>query len=53
MTLEGAPLSSSLVTISFSSDGAGTRLELTEQGAYFDGDIAGREEGTRALLDEL
>lgn len=53
MTLEGAPLSSSLVTISFKSDGTGTRLELTEQGAYFDGNIAGREEGTRALLDEV
>lgn len=53
MTLEGTPLSSSLVTISFNSDGAGTRLELTEQGAYFDGDIAGREAGTRALLDEV
>lgn len=53
MTLEGTPLSSSLVTISFNPDGTGTRLELTEQGAYFDGNITGREEGTRALLDEV
>lgn len=53
MTMADAPLSSSLVTISFHSDGTGTRLELTEQGAYFDGNIAGREEGTRALLDEV
>lgn len=53
MTLEGAPLSSSLVTITFNPDGAGTRLELTEQGAYFDGGIEGREGGTRALLDEV
>jgi len=53
MTLGGAALSSSLVTITFRSDGAGTCLTLTEQGAYFDGDISGREEGTRALLDEV
>lgn len=53
MTLENAPLSSSLVTIVFKPDGSGTRLELTEQGAYFDGNIAGRKEGTRALLDEV
>lgn len=53
MTLGGAALSSSLVTISFRSDGTGTWLTLTEQGAYFDGDISGREEGTRALLDEV
>jgi len=53
MTLEGGPLSSSLVTITFHPDSAGTRLELTEQGAYFDGNIAGREEGTIALLDEV
>lgn len=53
MTLGGAALSSSLVTISLRSDGTGTWLTLTEQGAYFDGDISGREEGTRALLDEV
>lgn len=53
MTLEGAPLSSSLVTISFKPDSRGTRLVLTEQGAYFDGNFAGREEGTRALLDKV
>lgn len=53
MTLQGAPLSSSLVTISLRPAGSGTHLQLTEQGAYFDGNIAGREEGTRALLDEV
>lgn len=53
MTMEGAPLSSSLVTISVKPDSGGTCLELTEQGAYFDGNIAGREEGTRALLNEV
>lgn len=53
MTLAEAPLSSSLVTITFTPESGGTRLELTEQGVYFDGNIAGREEGTRALLDEV
>lgn len=53
MTLGGAALSSSLVTITFRSDGTGTCLTLTEQSAYFDGDISGREEGTRALLGEV
>lgn len=53
MTLADGPLSSSLVTITFTPEGGGTRLELTEQGAYFDGNIVGREEGTRALLDEV
>ena len=53
MTLANAPLSSSLVTISFNLDGTGTRLELTEQGAHLDGNVVGREEGTRVLLDEV
>lgn len=53
MTLEGAALSSSLVTITLRPDGTGTCLTLTEQGAYFDGDVGGREEGTRALLEEV
>ena len=37
------------------SDGAGTLLTFTEQGAFFDGleDPAGREHGTGALLDRL
>ena len=35
--------------------GAGTRLIFTEQAAFLDGynDLAGREEGTRAALDNL
>jgi uncharacterized protein YndB with AHSA1/START domain len=53
MTMAEAPLSSSLVTITLTAEGGGTHLMLTEQGAYFDGNTAGREEGTRALLDEL
>jgi hypothetical protein len=51
MTLGGAALSSSLVTITFRSDGTDTSLTLTEQGACFDGDISGREDRTRALLN--
>jgi uncharacterized protein YndB with AHSA1/START domain len=53
MTIDGNPLSSSLSTVEFFDDGDGTRLLFTEQGAYHDGDVAGREAGTRGLLDGL
>ena len=53
MTLGGAPLSSSLATVEFRAEGEGTRLVFTEQGAYLDGNVAGREEGTRLLLESL
>ncbi|KTE31752.1 MULTISPECIES: SRPBCC family protein [unclassified Sphingopyxis] len=53
MTMGGAPLSSSLSTVEFFDEGAGTRLVLTEQGAYHDGNVAGREEGTRELFEAL
>lgn len=53
MTAGGTPLSSSLTTAEFHDDGAGTRLLLTEQGAYHSDDVAGREEGTRGLLEAL
>jgi len=55
MTIAGEPLSVSLMTIELRPEGAGTRLVLTEQGAYF-GDaegVAGREQGTRELLEAL
>jgi uncharacterized protein YndB with AHSA1/START domain len=55
MTMGGAPMSVSLLTIELIAEGAGTRLVLTEQGAYF-GDPAGakgREEGMRELLEVL
>lgn len=55
MTIGGEPLSVSLMTIELIPEGSGTRLVLTEQGAYF-GDaegVAGREEGTRQLLESL
>ena len=53
MTLGGAPLSSSLATVEFRPEGKGTRLVFTEQGAYLDGNVAGREEGTREMLETL
>ena len=53
MTLGGAPLSSSLATVEFRAEGKGTRLVFTEQGAYLDGNVAGREEGTREMLESL
>jgi uncharacterized protein YndB with AHSA1/START domain len=48
-------LSSSLQTIEFFETSAGTRLVLTEHGAYFDGNDnpGAREEGTRGLLEQL
>jgi uncharacterized protein YndB with AHSA1/START domain len=57
MTLDGAPMSSSLATIELKPDGDGTHLTLTEYGVYFDGfreDAAqGREHGTNWLMDKL
>jgi uncharacterized protein YndB with AHSA1/START domain len=53
MTIDGRPLSSSLATVEFRAEGAGTRLVFTEQGAYHDGFADNREEGTRLLLDAL
>ncbi|RWB51287.1 SRPBCC family protein [Mesorhizobium sp.] len=48
-------VSVSLATIEFIAEGKGTRLILTEQGAFFDGhDKPGtREHGTGELLDAL
>jgi uncharacterized protein YndB with AHSA1/START domain len=57
MHVDEKRISVSLATIEFESvGGGGTRLILTEQGAYLDGGFdghAGREEGTRGLLDNL
>ena len=49
-------ISVSLATIEFEPSGKGTKLILTEQGAYVDGGIDGhasREQGTRGLVDNL
>lgn len=55
MYLDDARISVSVATIEFRPAGAGTRLVLTEQGAFLDGfdNPALREEGTRGLLDAL
>lgn len=48
-------ISVSLATIEFKPDGQGTRLMMTEQGAFLDGydDAGSREHGTRWLLENL
>jgi uncharacterized protein YndB with AHSA1/START domain len=61
MTMNGQRISVSVATLEFypgspdGRDGSGTRLILTEQGAYLDGleTCAQREEGTRGILDAL
>jgi len=57
MTIEGKPISASLATVELRAEGKGTRLVFTEQGAYLDGSgetgVEGREEGTRAMLEDL
>ncbi len=57
MHVDEKRISVSLATIEFEPAGGGTtRLILTEQGAFLDGGLdgsAGREQGTRGLLDNL
>jgi uncharacterized protein YndB with AHSA1/START domain len=55
MHLDEKRISVSLMTVEFKPEGAGTKLILTEQGAFLDGydDPAQRERGTRDLLDAL
>jgi uncharacterized protein YndB with AHSA1/START domain len=55
MLMNGKRISVSLATIEFKPHGSGTRLKLTEQGAYLDGfdDPSVREKGTNDLLDAL
>ena len=55
MTVDGAPISGSLLTMEFVPEGSGTRIVLTEQGAYLDGKDAPihREEGSRQLFESL
>ena len=50
-----AKLSSSLQSVEFFASPTGTRLLLTEHGAYFDGNDnpGARELGTRGLLEQL
>jgi uncharacterized protein YndB with AHSA1/START domain len=55
MYLDDKRISVSVATIEFKPAGAGTRLVLTEQGAFLDGfdNPALREEGTRELIEAL
>lgn len=57
MHLDARKISVSLATIELkpSGTGTGTRLVMTEQGAYLDGydDAGSRERGTQFLLDAL
>ncbi len=55
MHMNDTRISVSLATIEFRPTGAGTRLVVTEQGAFLDGydDAGSREQGTRWLLDKL
>ena len=55
MHIDERRISVSLATIEFEPEGAGTRLKLTEQGAFLDGydDAGSRERGTASLLDNL
>jgi uncharacterized protein YndB with AHSA1/START domain len=55
MLLEGTRISVSLATVEFTPERDGTRLVLTEQGAFLDGHElpAQREHGMGGLLDAL
>ena len=55
MHVDEKKISVSLATIEFEPSGKGTKLILTEQGAFLDGydDAGSREKGTRGLMDRL
>ena len=55
MELDGERISVSLATIELKAEGDGTRLVITEYGAFLDGydNPASREHGTGWLLDKL
>jgi uncharacterized protein YndB with AHSA1/START domain len=55
MHVDDRKLSVSLATIEFQPAGKGTKLVLTEQGAFLDGydDAGSRERGTAGLMDAL
>jgi uncharacterized protein YndB with AHSA1/START domain len=55
MYIDDRKISVSLATIELKRDGSGTRLTVTEQGAFLDGydDAGSREHGTGILLDYL
>jgi uncharacterized protein YndB with AHSA1/START domain len=55
MHLNGVKISVSLATIEFKQAGQGTRLLITETGAFLDGydDAGSREHGTNFLMDRM
>ena len=55
MHMDQTLISVSVATVELRPEGAGTRLVLTEQGAYLDGHDtpAQRQHGSGALLDAL
>jgi uncharacterized protein YndB with AHSA1/START domain len=55
MHLDERKISASLATFELHPEGSGTRLVLTEQGAFLDGydDAGSRERGTQSLLEAL
>ena len=55
MSLDARKISVSLATLDLRAEGAGTRLVVTEQGAFLDGyeDAGARARGTAELLDRL
>ncbi len=55
MHIDDTRISVSLATVEFEPAGSGTRLRVTEQGAFLDGydDAGSREQGTQALLERL
>ena len=55
MYVDGTKTSVSLATVTFEQAGKGTKVTITEQGAFLDGydDAGGREHGTGVLLDQL
>ena len=55
MYVDGTKISVSLATVTFEKAGKGTKLTITEHGAFLDGydDAGGREHGTNILLDQL
>ena len=55
MRLDGRKISVSLATFEFKREGAGSRLIMTEQGAFLDGydDNGSRESGSRQIIEKL
>lgn len=55
MTMGGRRISVSVAAIELFPDGSGTRMTVTEHGAFLDGldKMSDREQGTRWLIDQL